>query len=397
MNIPVLLLLLWFAAVSAAAEGDGDRSPASRWAHPFGPPSGSARSHAAAPATFGAVRWRYKARRTLLGPPVTWDGIAFFLDGTAGAAELVALDLLDGSVLSRIGVRKPGAARLAVDRWSVFLIEDRDLVQIRLQAGKLQRRWTRSVGRKAANALVFSGEIYVSSPQALQRLRVGDPHPVWEKKGRFTGQPALFGDHLYALQRDDTGTSLVVFERTDGSPAGNLSLPQKAATGSSRGRVICAKGLVSVHLPGTASTWALLQRRLDKGRPILEYKRTEEILDEPLSGDAVLLGRIPEPRGWAVLGFGKRPRFLLVDAKQRPDLMEGCASCVSFSGLICFGNWIGAINGNRILWHLAERPEIKDFARGVAYRTVPGGRGLALAVPAGGKELCGIGPREYKR
>ena len=93
ISLPALLLLL-LVHTAQAQTADGELAERDRWTHFRGPASGSGGTLEATPASLGKIKWSFKARGkdVLLGPPLTWDGVAFLIVGTRKQARLVALD-----------------------------------------------------------------------------------------------------------------------------------------------------------------------------------------------------------------------------------------------------------------------------------------------------------------
>ena len=106
-----LASLFLLSSTLLAAEGDAGTARAERWTHPRGPASGSGRSHAEPPHSFGGILWSHKTKKTILCPPVTWDGVAFLCDGTGKSMQIVAVDVETGARLARATVKGPSAIK----------------------------------------------------------------------------------------------------------------------------------------------------------------------------------------------------------------------------------------------------------------------------------------------
>lgn len=389
--LPALLAL---AAAASAGESDGGHAHPERWTHPQGPPSASGRSLARPPLSFGGILWSFKAKRQVLAPPLTWDGAVFVLDGTPKAATLVALDAENGKVLARAEVKAPGDPRPAVHDRSLFLLEHgTGLVEFRLEGRKLSRAWSYSVGEGASAPRILQGEVYVTGPQGLQRLRVGRSRPVWTAAGAFTGEAAVFGGHVYALRREGGSLVLAVHARADGKEVATATVAPEAKPAGD-GRVAVSEEVAAARI-GKGS-WALLARKEADGKPVLTFARTVELLSDPVLGRvAVALAPGGDGGAWTVFRTeGQQPVVPFVGGKQRPDLVAGAASPVLLQQTLCFGTWAADVNANLVFWHLDERREVRDFAKGVRYPAVPAGHERLLVVPHDGKTLHLVGPEE---
>jgi len=390
----VLACLLLLAAVSAAADDDGLAAPPSRWTHPRGPASGSGVSRAEAPETYGGVAWKLSVPGTVLAPPVTWDGVAFVVAGSASKATLLAVDVEDGAVLARTSVKKPGTPRPAAWDGAVFLLEDaRRLVQFDLAGNRFVRRWTFDGGADPGPARVYEGEIYLPTAAGLQRLRAGSKTPVWTAKGDYCGEPAVLGAHVYALRRAaDGAVTLVAHDRKDGAVAAECALGAATKRG---GRVVVGSQAAAVLLPPDADgLWVLLSRKLERETPQLAVDRREKLLTQPVALDGAFLA-MTEQGAWALLLVGKKRGALVLATKaKRPDLVTGSASATNLGGTSLFGSWAARVRSNRIVWHLDERKDERAFAKGVRWGAVPAGHRRLLVVPRDGKSVLAVVPEE---
>lgn len=380
-----LALILAFAGATTADDRDGGHAAPRRWTHPDGPASGSYRSQAAAPEDFGGLHWTYKARKTLLAPPVVWDDAVFVVDGDTKDVQVVALDAEDGAVLAREKVRPGPTPGLAVHARSVFLREEDKLVQYRLRRGKFERRWEFEVGADASAPRILAGEIYVATPEGLVRLRAGLPEPLWTAGGAWAGTPAVFRGHVYGLKRAAPGRlELVAIARGDGKPAASLEF--EAGDGA---RVAVAETVAAAKLLGRR--WALFERKEEKDELSLTFQRREELAFDPLLGSSILIALREKPPLWHFLRFvAKHPANPI--GRGREDLVDGAAACISLGGpVICFGAWCADVNSNEILWNLNGT---KEFPDGVRFNAVPADNRRVLLVPKDGKRLHLIVPEE---
>ncbi len=375
-----LLFGLLLATFAAASETDGGHAPPRRWTHARGPASGSARSLARAPRTFGGVLWTYKARDVIAAPPVTWDGVAFVVDGKS----LVALDTGTGKLLARTRV-DTASPRPACWDDAVFLREGSRLVQYRRQGRRLVRRWSFDGGPGAGHPRVLDGEIYLPTKKGLLRLRAGSKRPAWTTSGKYRGEPAIYRDHVYALRNVGETLQLVMHRRTDGVAVAECDVGSAARTG---GRVVVADGIAAVLLPPhERQIWSLVQ--ID-GKT-LKPARKKTLLTEPMGGKNMLLA-LSDKSVWTIIRLKKD--VPLVSKKRRPDLVVGAPSGVFLNKIVCFGTWAANVNANRILWHVNERKDTTEFKNGLHFAAVPAGHELLLMVPRGAKSLCAVGPEE---
>jgi len=378
-------VLLFLAAGAAAGELDGAKAPPERWTHPHGPAAGNRRSAARVPDSFGGIRWSYTAKRQVLTPPLTWDGVAFLLDGPS----LVALDIESGRVIARAGVKPTDPPALAAYNRSVFVLETSNrLVQLRLRGRQLVRGWSLDVGAGASAPCILDGEIYVRAAGGLLRLRAGARKPIWKTSGDYVGNPAAYGDHVYAVRRAGSSLELVAHARADGKVIASGDVGSK----STAQRVVITKKMAGIET--TPGDWTIFQRKTVRGDPELTFSRNEKLLSQPCTGQSTFLGLTNGPM-WVFLTMGKGKRQPLVHGKRRPELVDGVASPISLNWpTVCFGTWAGNVHSMRILWHLNERPEIKQFRAGVRFNAVPARNELLLIVPRDGKSLHAIGPEE---
>ncbi|MHC4956815.1 MAG: outer membrane protein assembly factor BamB family protein [Planctomycetota bacterium] len=388
-RVSLILAVTALLAVSVQAD-DGLYAPAERWTHPRGPASGSGRSHARAPRTFGGILWTAKAKGTILAPPVTWDGVAFVLDGDKNRAMLLAVDTRSGKTVSRVAVKSPGGTpQPAVDDRSVLIVEEgRRLVEFRLQNGRLQRRWNFDAGTGASAARVLDGEIYLPTADGLHRLRVGSRRPVWTAPGKFAGEPAVRGDHVYAVISADGKLSLAAYRRADGKyVAGCVLGPDTAGAAP---RVAAGSKSIGVRMP-LKNSWALVELKAEAGNPSLTFGRVVSSTRDPLAGRALVV--LDGSGNWTVQSpSGKQKVWRFTGRAERADLVDGATAPIALrDDVVCFGMWAGNLSANRIHWHLKERADVKVFAQGLRYNPVPAGDRVLLTVPKSGKSLCAIG------
>jgi len=376
-------------ASAGAEEGDAARAAPERWNHPRGPASRSGRSLAAAPGDLGPTLWMLKARQRFLGPPLTWDGLVFVLDGDARKARALVLDGQDGSVIASAEVEGPGEGRGALLDRSWFLVEGgATLVELRLDQGRLERAWTWAAGAGAGAPCAFDNELYLASATGLHRLRPGRSKAVWSGAGAYLGDASLFGDHVYAVRRAGSGAlELVAHARVDGAQVASVEVAAKAPSDADV-RVVVSGGIAAVHLDG--SRWVMFKRSHEFGKVTLEARREELLVTAPLAGDDSLLG-LDEDGSWVILRFSNRPKVPFVKRADRPELVDGAAAPTVLDGTLVFGTWASKVNDNRLWWHLAWRPDGREFAAGVGCATVPLAGGKILAVTKDGRTLRAIG------
>ncbi|MHC4549340.1 MAG: outer membrane protein assembly factor BamB family protein [Planctomycetota bacterium] len=387
------LTLLLLATAVVAAEPAGSRAAAERWTHPRGPAAGNGRSRARAPDSFGGIVWSYKARKEIVAPPLTWDGAAFVRDGSS----LAALDVETGDVLARTTVKVADPLRIATYDRSVFLLgEGGRLAQLRLRGRQFVRGWSFAAGEGASAPCIVEGEIFLTTAAGLLRLRAGSREAVWTAAGEYLGDPAVYGDHVYAVKRTGGQLVLAAHLRTGGEIVASLEIGRATGRG---GRVIVTRNVVGVLLPpAEGGKWAIVRRKpVENGPPDLEFDRNESLLNQPSTGESNLLGMTGKPLAWTLLSVGKRKRMPLTAGRHRPDLVADVSSPVSLNWpTVVFGMWAGNVHSMRILWHLNERPEIKTFQQGVRFSAVPARHALLLVVPEDGKSLHAIGPEEIE-
>ncbi len=381
--MPLLAALLACAAPLLAGETDAGHAPAGRWPHPRGPASATGRSLAEPPGSFGGLRWSYAAKAPLREVPLLWDGALFLLEGN----DIVALDAANGRPRARAaGPPAPTGAPALHDR-SLFLLDGgKRLVEWHLRGRTLQQRWSCDVGDSAAGVRIHMGEIYVTTAGGLHRLRQGRAKPAWTAPGRYEGEPAVFGDHVYALRRPESGgLQLAVLERRDGTEAGVAGLGDLGGAG---GAVAVSEGLAAAQV---GDRWAFFAKAGPP--PTLRLLRAESLTTAPLLGPALGMA-FASADAWVLIRDGKQQVQTFLPAKARPDLATGIAAPVGMGEVVCFGTWAGEINANEVLWHLGERPAVKQFAKGVGFPPVPSGDERMIVVAEDRRSVHCIVPEE---
>ena len=387
--LPALLLPLLLQSAQAQT-ADGELAERDRWTHFRGPASGSGGTLEKPPASLGKIEWSFKTRGkdVLLGPPLTWDGVAFLIVGTRKKARLVALDTETGAKLATAALKTDGVPRPAVGNRSVFLIEKNTLVERLLQRKRFLRRWTYTVGPAASPPCVHKNEIYVATASGLLRLRSGQRRAVWKAKGNFFGRPALFGRHVYALRKGSGETPvLAAYDRVSGKQAATVELPHKAAAGG--GRVAVAAGIVAAQLPPTSKRqWCLVKRTAKDDTLVLSEPKLHTFKTHPVLWDDRALG-LDQDGDWVSVSLKGRGGKV-IKKEDRKDLVLGAASPVRFRGGVGFGSWMLEAGTMNILWHVKERPDLKDLQAGTRFGPVRAGN-LVLLVTRKGKALHALG------
>jgi hypothetical protein len=388
-----VLGLVLLAALGRAAEPDASRAAVERWTHPHGSAAGNGRSFARAPDSFGGTVWSFKAQKTILAPPLTWDGAAFVLDG----GTLAALDVEDGRVLARTPVNIGQPRKTAVYDRDFFCLEERRIVQYRLRGRKLTRGWSFEVGAEASAPAVVLGEIYLTTKGGLLRLRAGARKPAWRIAGDYVGDPAAYGDHVYALERSGGKLELVLHARTDGQVITSVGLG--SAPSGRGGRVVVTETMLGAQIPGSKGTWAILESKpAEKGPPQLSFHHNETLHCQPSTGRSTFLALAHNPPTWCFVTLSKNPKrrlIPLVNLKRHPKLVKDRVAPISLNWpTVCLGSWAGNIHSMRILWRFDERPEIKALRDGVRFHAVPARHALLLVVAKDGQSLHAIGPEE---
>lgn len=384
--------ILLLAAAGQAGEPDASRAAVERWTHPRGSAAGNARSFARAPESFGGIVWSYGAKKTILAPPLTWDGAAFVLDG----GTLVALDVEQGRVLARTTVNVDQADKIAVYDRDFFCLEERRLVQYRLRGRKLTRGWTHEVGAGASAPAILAGEIYLTTKEGtLLRLRAGAREPAWKLDSEYVGDPAVYGDHVYALDRAGGKLRIVLHARGNGQVVTSVDLG--GAANGPGGRVVVTETMVGARIPGSPDKWAIVESKpAQKGPPKLTFRRYETLHCQPSTGRSTFLALARKPPTWCFITLDPKRKIIpLVNLKRHPKLARSGVAPISLNWpTVCFGSWAGNMHSRRILWRLDERPEIKVLRDGVKFHAVPARHALLLVVANDGKSLHAIGPEE---
>jgi hypothetical protein len=386
-----VLGLTLLAALGQAAEPDASRAAVERWTHPHGSAAGNGRSFARCPDSFGGAVWSFKAQKTILAPPLTWDGAAFVLDG----GTLAALDVEDGRVLARTTVNIDQPGKIAVYDRDFFCLEEQRIAQYRLRGRKLTRGWSFEVGDEASAPAILSGEIYLTTKGSLLRLRAGARKPAWRIAGDYVGDPAAYGDHVYALERSGGKLHVVLHARADGQVITSVELG--SAPSGRGGRVVVTETMLGAQIPGSARTWAIVgSKPAGKGPPQLSFLRNETLHCQPSTGRSTFLALAGNPPTWCFLTLSpKQPLIPLVNLERHPQLVKDGVAPISLNWpTVCFGSWAGNVHSMRILWRLDERPEIKALRGGVRFHAVPARHALLLVVAKDGQSLHASGPEE---
>jgi hypothetical protein len=389
-----VLALGLLAALVGAAEPDASRAAVERWMHPRGPAAGNARSFARAPDSYGGTVWTFKARKAILAPPLTWDGAAFLLDGNT----LVALDVENGRVLARTAIQTNQPRKIAVYDRDFFCLEAKRLVQYRLRGRQLTRGWNTGVGAGASAPAIVAGEIYLTTKSGLLRWRAGAREPAWKVAGDYVGDPAVYGEDVYALERSGGKLRLVLHTRTDGQVVTSVGIG--SAPDSRGGRIVVTERILGAQIPGSTSRWAIVAcKRAQKGPPELTFSRNETLGCQPSTGRTAFLALAGSPPTWCYVTVSKNPKRRIMpiirDRKRYAELINSGVAPISLNWpTICFGSWAGNIHSMRILWRLDERPKIKALEDGVRFHAVPARHELLLLVAKDGKTLHAIGPEK---
>jgi len=387
--------LTLFLTTSFLAADEGGRAPETRWNHARGPASCSGMSDAEPPESFGRIVWTHKSKGGIRSTPVVWDGAVFVVDGTDARTELLALDAEKGEVWARTAVRQPGQP--TVYSRSVILVEGgTTLVQIRLAGRAFLREWTYDAGAGVSAPRVLDGEIYVTTPRALLSLRAGLSQPAWKVDGTFTGDPAVRGDHVYALRRDGAKLVLSAYARADGKEVTSVALGERAGTG---GRIAVGNHIAAVLLPPEQDrTWTVLSRKAADGALELTVARTEKLLTDPLAVEHTMIALAAEPKAWTqYYTEEKQARLPRVAAADRPELFESPVAPIWLGEACqCYGDWCGDVISNIIFWHARERPAGAVLRKGLRCNAVPVRSGLLLLVPADGASILALAPEEVR-
>ncbi|MGQ0612315.1 MAG: outer membrane protein assembly factor BamB family protein [Planctomycetaceae bacterium] len=394
----LVFFLFWMGGRGAGAgEQDGAVADAGRWPHPRGPASGSGRSQEEMPESLGPPVWTHAAKSPIVAPPLVWDGIAFLLHGGAKGGSLTALDVETGGLLASASFKTAAAPFPAAWNRSVFLLEGGNKLQeYRLQGGRLAARWSFAAQGECGPPRIHAGEIYLTTSEGLLRLRAGARKAVWRAAGDYEGEPAVYGDHVYAIRRGQGGRrAFVAHDRARGELAAEVELPAPAKPARG-GRVVVADQIAAVLLaPEAQGEWMLCDRALDAGKPTLKAARTEKLLCEPIARDKLLLA-ITAAGEWAILVTGQQSKHLLATKTERPDLVAGAGPATVLGGTVAMGTWAIDFSTHEVIWHLRDRKEYAPFHAGLRFGIVPAD-GLMLLVSADGKTLSAAGPEDFSR
>lgn len=354
-------LVCLLLAVPALAGEDAAEAPADRWPHTRGPASGSGCSAMPPIEALGPAAWTHKTKEPILCTPLVWDGVVFVISGTERRGRLEALDLDSGRRLARRTVKGVGMEpRPALYQNTVLFRTDggKRILAYRLFGSQLRWRWTYTIqrGGVASAPRVHKGEVYITTRNALLRLRIGRRLPVWKNNGAFFGDAAVLGQHVYALERSGAKIVLVAFSRENGERVTAVDV-SKAGSPVAGGSIAAAEGVIAVHLPPqNGLTWALVARSVNGGKLALRYDRAENIVS-----DVAVIGS-------TVFGFHKNEwSFLRADGRKRAaigqgraELKNGSTAPVMLEGTGCMGTWAANFQTREIFWRLYEQPALTN-------------------------------------
>ena len=382
MRCVVGLVLL--ATLASAREPDGAIAPAGRWTHTRGPASGSARSHAPAIEALGEIAWTFKTKLPVLAPPLAWDGVGYVILGKGKRSTLAALDLTTGEQLAKAILKDIKPMRPAVwDHTVLVPIQGSKIVAYRLHGSKLRWRWTYDAGRGMSAPRVHAGEVYITTPRALLRLRVGRRLAVWSRPGNFTGDVAVFGPHVYALERVKGGRlALTVAERLTGNVTERVEFGEDLGTPG--GRVVVSEGVVGAA--DGSLEWHILERATARGAVRLAYKRPLELASSPIAFDDRLFALTPMVT-WLLASPASDDH--VVNPRRRRDLFEAITAPVALSGTAVMGSWAANLRTREILWRLEEHAELWRISKKGLRYAVPVDKQL-LMIPKDGLQILAV-------
>jgi hypothetical protein len=366
MRCAAVLVLL--ATSASAREPDGAIAPAGRWTHTRGPASGSARSHAPAIETLGEIAWIFQTKQPVRAPPLAWDGVGYLILGKSKSSTLAAIDLTTGEQLAKATLKDINPMRPAVWDQTVLLpVQGSKIVAYRLYGSKLRWRWTYDAGRGMSAPRVHAGEVYITTPRALLRLRVGRRLAVWSRPGRFTGDVAVFGPHVYALERVKGKLALAVVERLTGNVTERVEIGDDS--GRPGGRVVVSEHVVGAAVPPDGDGgWHILERTTERGAVHLAHKRAVKLASSPIAFDDRLFA-LTALATWSLESPARGVPVVL--PRRRRDLFVAITAPVALSGTAVMGSWAANLRTREILWRLDEHTELWRASR----------KGLRFAIP----------------
>jgi hypothetical protein len=336
--------------------------------------------------SLGDVLWTYRAKSTLAAAPLTWDGTAYLREGQ----QLVAIDLDSGK---RVASQDIGATTsAALGEGAVFVREGAKLVQWRRHNATFRRRWSLDLTADASAPCIHDGEVYVTSGGKLLRLRIGQQKPAWEQGAGCFGDPALFGEEVYCLERSGEKIALVARARLDGSERARVDWDGgKKEGGAGEGSVALNRDQVAVRV---GDKWILVERKLTDVQLTLKNPWPIPLTSEPLLYSSAAIGFGGKKDSLMLFRFTPKQNVSrpLITPATRPDLMNGAADPISMQDVLCTGLWMANLNANLIRWHLHERPDRKLMTSGVAFRAVPAGDERLLIVDQDKKQVICVAP-----
>lgn len=354
------LFLLHLFAQAAVAGGalDGAIAPPGRWIDARGAPSGSRASEAMPVERDVEEAWSLALPAPALAPPVLWDGTLFLLCGDGRAAQIVAVDLGSGALLSKQAAPESPRRYLCVWNGTVLLPKrDHALAGVRFNQNAFVRAFEFDAGGPVDEPVFYEGEIYAVANGALARIHPGLLKPLWTGRRGARGKPAIQGAFVHVLEARDDERMLALYDRASGSLAKVFPI---GATRPAADR----GGADGVAVRGDAALVASSAPfRTEGGSQSHAFVRLDRNEARGLDG-FWSFGLPPAVHRTGFLGYGrgdKEPAWevweerggrVLARASTHPWLFRSAVAPAVLGDVAYFGTWAADLETGEILWKL---------------------------------------------
>jgi len=365
-RIAILLLLAWPAP---AGEQDAAIAHPHRWSDPYGTPAGARRS-ACLPLTSDVEEaWSVDLPGPAVSPVVYWEREAYLACRDGDRYVLVAVDVFEGELSARETLPKDAPSPLPVV-WEGRVYLRRGPLELSefVRSGRtFTRRWSHEPAeRTLGDPIVFENEIYVIADGDLVRLRPRWKSPIWRVgAGHLGGRPALYGDHVYALQRK-SGIEMHVgaYRRRGGVEDAwkDVAHYARSSAAQTRPRISVTEKTLILRGPGAFSTTAgkashVMVDRDASGARLRIGTKPSGFMNFPVEPAMTPLGLLVLAKakitGWGFFVDERRYRIFASD-DDNPDLFDRkrLVAPTVLGEIVYFGSWAADLRTGDILWRL---------------------------------------------
>lgn len=218
-------LALW-SILQGGFASDAFVAPLGRWSAAGGGPSHSGATRETQVRAPIEVAWSVETQGAIEGEPLVWDGWVYFCVRTAeDRRELRVVDLASGKPLSRpLSVSSP--LPLEPSLWSgviVYRSNPNEIVAVRHRSGALRPVWSLDLPHAGAPLATENG-VYVASSAGLVKHALSRRSELWRAQGAFSGETALRGRDVIALETLRGVSFLARRDAKDGVDRGRAAL-----------------------------------------------------------------------------------------------------------------------------------------------------------------------------